>query len=193
MKNNNTDKIAEIMGLPAKNISLGEPTDKKTAENIARAFSPITNVNDGRTAIFPIETVGKILHHKGFDFSRIIEDIPYLYETSVLGWSEPEIPKAGHKAHPNIKEYHHYVNKFTDGANEYYIRFTVSEEKTRPGRAGRNLVHSAAISNIAVYKKSDRSQHGRVTFPGEASRPPFVDRKLQEFFGLTTNKISVFP
>ena len=189
MGNNRTGKVVEVQRLFVKSISLGRPTDKKTAENMVRAFSLITNVNDGRSALFPIETVGKILRHKGFDFSRIIGDIPYLYETSVLGWSETEMPKAGHKAHPNVKGYHHYVNKFTDGANEYYIRFTVHEEKARPGRTGRNFVHSAAISNVAVYKKSGDSRHDRVTFPGEASRPPFVDRRLEQFFGLTNNKI----
>jgi len=192
MKNNRIDKISEIQGLPAKRVSLGEPVDKKTAESIVRGFPTITNVNDGRTALFPIATVGKILHHRGFDFSRIIDDIPYLYETSVLGWSEPEILKLGHKEHTNIKEYHHYVNKFTDEIDEYYIRFTLNEENAKPKNAGRNIIHSVAISDISIYKKGDHSQHDRLKVPGEASPSPFVDRKLQEFFSLNNN-IGDFP
>jgi len=175
-------RAAEILNLPARYIELGEPIGKKAAENIARNFSAMTNVNDGRTAILPMESIGKILRHKEFDFSRIIKDIPELYTTSLLGWSEPEILKDGHKAHSNIKEYHQYVNKFTDGDSVYYIRFTVNEEWAKPKRTARNLIHSAAVSDITVYKKGDHSRHIQLLNLGEASPSPFVDRKLQEFF-----------
>jgi len=142
----------------------------------------MTNANDGRNVLFPVNAVGKILGHKGFDFSRIINDFPNLYKTSLLGWSESEILKDGHKAHPNIKRYYHYINKFTDGYGEYYIRFTIAEMNTKSGGTVRNLIHSAAVSDTAKYKKSGRSQHDRVIDPGEASLPPFVDRKLKAFF-----------
>jgi len=188
------NRVAEIQSLPARYITLGESIDKKAAENAVRNFSSITmtNVNDGRTALFPIGTVGKILRHMGFDLSRIIKNIPELYKTSLLGWSEPEILKDGHKAHSNIKEYHHYVNKFTDGDNEYYVRFTVSETKGYFYDVGRNTIHSAAVSGTETYKKGADPQRIRLKVPGEASTTPIVDRKLQEFFTLSDNKINDF-
>jgi hypothetical protein len=156
--------------------------DKKVAENAVRGFSAMTNANDGRSVLFPVNAIGKILRHKGFDFSRIINDLPDLYKTSLLGWSEPEILKKGHKEHSNIRGYHHYVNKFTDGNGEYYIRFVVNEVNTKPGRTARNLIHSAAVSDSTTYKKGDHLLRIRVIDPGEASPSPFVDRKLQVFF-----------
>jgi hypothetical protein len=180
-------RAAEIQNLPAKHIELGGPMDKKTAETIARNFSTMTNVNDGRKALLPIGTVGKILRHSGFDLSRIIKNIPELYETSLFGWSELEIPKEGHKTHSNIKEYHHYVNKFTDGDREYYVRFTVTEMKGYSDESRQNIIHSAAVSDIAIYKKGADSQRIRLEVPGGASSTPFADRKLQELFDLSAN------
>jgi hypothetical protein len=195
MENNSDDserahRAAEIQSLPARHVKPDEPMDKKAAENVARGFSVMTNIDDGRKAVLPIETVGKILRNRGFDTSRIINAISELYETSLLGWSEPEILKFGHKAHSNIKEYHQYINKFTDGDNEYYIRFTVHEENARPNKTGRNILHATAISDIATYKKGDHPQHDQVHLLGEAGPSPFVDRKLQEFFDLSDNNIT---
>jgi len=107
-------KIAEIEKRESHKISISEIRSQKEAENIVRLFKPIKNSNDGRTVEFPVNTIGKIIKHKGYAISRIIGRIPTLYETSILGWSEPEIPHEGHKSHPNIKAYHHYVNKFTE-------------------------------------------------------------------------------
>ena len=184
-------KVKQINNLPIKNVVMSEKADKKTAENIARTHPAITNSNDGRTVGFPVGTVGKMLGHRGFDISRIIGDIPSLYETSIRAWSEPEILKYGHKSHNNIKEYHHYVNIFADGIDIYYIRFTVSETKTRTaGGNGNNYIHSTAISGISIYKKGDDSQHGRLMYPDGAKSSPFVDQRLREFFDSIINKIT---
>ncbi|MDR1318116.1 MAG: hypothetical protein LBJ90_00700, partial [Treponema sp.] len=175
------EMIAQLENTTPERIQAGDPINQKAAEDIARSFKALKNV-DGRIAELPVNTIGKLFGHKNYDFSRIIESIPGLYETAVLGWSEPEIMKEGHKPHPNIKAYHHYLNKFTDGSGEYFIRITVNEEKAKPGKTGKNLVHSAAISDIAIYKKGDHSQRIRVISPGEASPSPFIDSKLVQFF-----------
>ncbi|MDR0689005.1 MAG: hypothetical protein LBG08_01890, partial [Spirochaetaceae bacterium] len=178
------ERAARIEGIENKipvEIQTGEPINQKAAEDIARSFKVLKNV-DGRIAALPINTIGKLFGHKNYDFSRIIESIPGLYETAILGWSEPEVVKEGHKAHPNIKAYHHYLNKFTDGSGEYFIRITVNEENSKPGKTGKNLVHSAAISDIAIYEKGDHPQRIRVISPGEVSPSPFfIDKKLQQF------------
>ena len=122
-------RITAIDKLDVQKLIIGASISQKEAENLARTFKQIKNINDGRIAEIPINTIGKIIKHKGYDFSRIIEHIPVLYKTSILGWSEPEKQREGHKHHPNINEYHHYINKFSDEIDEYYIRFTLNEEK----------------------------------------------------------------
>jgi len=185
-------KAEKICGLSVKSLSLESSLDQKSAKELVRGFLPITNISDGRTARFPVESVGKILRNNEFDISQIIRDIPRLYETSILIWSELEFQQIGHKPHPNISEYYHYINKFSDGSNEYYIRFTVPEERAgRTGGNGRSFIHSAIISDTTVYnKKGDGSQQARVILPGEKSLSPFVDKRLREFFDATINKIT---
>jgi hypothetical protein len=177
-------RIAAVENLEAKKITTSETKNKKEVESLAFVFEQkqITNNSDGRIAVVAKNTIGKILNHKEYDISQIIEHIPSLYETSLLGWSESEIPKEGHKPKPNIKGYHHYVNKFADGTGEYFIRFTLHEEKAKPGKKGKSYIHSTAISDIAIYKKGDHSQRIRDTYPGEANPSPFYDSRLADFF-----------
>jgi len=172
----------EIQNIVLEKITLNKPIDQKTAENMAGSFGIIANENDGRIVEIPINTIGKILRHKSYDYSRIINSLPLLFKTSILGWSENEIPKEGHKKHPNIKKYHHYINKFTDGDGEYYIRFTVNEANVKAGKTGKNLIHSVAISDIAIYEKGDGSDRFRLRRPGVKNASPFTDIKLIHFF-----------
>ncbi|MDR0760949.1 MAG: hypothetical protein LBF74_12730, partial [Treponema sp.] len=179
------ERLARIEGIekskPVK-VTVNTPVSQKEAETIAGTFGTLQNQSDGKPTELPITTIGKIIYHQGFDISRIIRDIPVLYTTSKQAWAEPEILQKGHKRHPNIKEYRHYVNKFTDGTDEYYIRFTVTEENTKPGKTGRNLIHSSAISEVSIYKNGDDSQRNRLKVPGETKTPPFIDIKLKQFF-----------
>jgi len=180
-----TYRITAIKNIEAQKITLNETLSQKEAENIVRSFNPIKNINDERIAEIPISTIGKIIKHKGYDVSRIINSIPVLYKTSLLGWSEPEIHRKSHKYHPNIKEYHHYVNKFNDGIEEYFIRFTLSEEKVKKAKIkknGKNYIHSTFISSVTIYKNGDDSQRIRENSPGEANSSPFYDLRIMDFF-----------
>jgi len=177
-----TTQVIEIKNLVSKRITVSETKSKKETEKLAQSFNPVKNKIDGRVAEIPNNTIGKIYGHQGYDITQIIEHIPTLFETSMLGWSEPEIQREGKKYHPNIKEYHHYINKFFDGTGEYFIRFTLSEEKAKPGKIGKNKIHSTAISCTTVYKNGDGSQRIRGIDPGEASSSPFLDLRLAEFF-----------
>ena len=81
----------------------------------------MVNQADGRIATLPVQRIGKIIGHKGFNVATIFEDLVNLFETSILLWSEPEIQREGHKSHDNIKAYHHYLNKFAYGSGQYFI------------------------------------------------------------------------
>ncbi|MCL2845880.1 MAG: hypothetical protein FWE23_10620 [Chitinivibrionia bacterium] len=178
---NKSEIIELIESLFAKRIEIGEHFDQKTARGIVAGFPLfIENVNDGRKIRIPVSVVGEIRSPRTFDKSNVIKDLPTLYENSVLGWSEPEAIFDGHKRHANVKEYHQYINKFSDGSDEYYIRFTVSEEKG----SGRNSMYSATLSEISIYKKDGNLNQSSDYARSEAGLPPFVDRKLQKF--LTT-------
>jgi len=175
------ERIERIVKLEAQKIMIHKVLSQKEAESIVRSLIPIRNINDDRIAEIPVNTIGKIIKHKGYDISRIIELLPSLYETSIFGWSEPEIKRERHKDHPNIKEYHHYINKFSDENSEYYIRFILHETIVKPGRIGKNYIHSTAISNIKSHKKDDSSDCLRDTCTGKKNTSPSYDYKLMHF------------
>ena len=176
-------RIEEIKKLQCKEVKPARSISQKEAEKKVRLFSQIKNNRDGRIAEIPISTIGKILRHKGYDISKIFNDITVLYEESIYGWSEPEIETSEHKPHTNITSIHHYINKFFDGNQGYYIRFTISEEKVKQGRMGKNYIHSTAISNTLIYENGGYSQRIRNIDPGETNTPPpFIDKRLIDFF-----------
>lgn len=125
--------VHEIQNLTPLDVHLtGKPLEKKEAEEVFSSFGEVEHSRYGTYAAFPKGTVGKILKHKGMDVSQMLADLPRLFSSSVLAFTEAEYKKEGHKEHPNIFAYHHYVNQFTVGAKTYYIRFSLREEKTPP-------------------------------------------------------------
>ena len=175
-------RIEAIEALEAQEIKPGESLNKKEAEAQITSDKKLINKNDKRIAQIPLNTIGKILDHKGYNTSSIIKDIPKLFETSVFGWTESERNIEGHKPHRNIKAYHNYINKFSDGSNEYFIRFTLSEERTKPGKTGKNNIHSTAISDISIYKKTMAPVVSGIIDPGVKNTSSFIDNKLIQFF-----------
>jgi hypothetical protein len=181
-------RARRILDMAPLRVTPGPALNQKEAENAARSFGDMRNENDGRTVRMPITTIGKLLRHKGVDTSRIVGSIPELYKTSLLAWSDSEDIYADenskHRTHNNVAQYHHYINKYTDGDGEYFIRFTVNEMRAKPGTQGGNLIHSTAISDVEIYRNGDYSQSVRVIDPVLRNSPPFVDKRLQQFFDL---------
>ena len=68
----------------------------------------------------------------------------------------------GHKRHPEISAYHHYVNRFALEGREYFIRFTVQEMRAKQGRAAENLAHSSFVSEVTVYANEKGAAHESV-------------------------------
>jgi len=174
--------IEQIENLPMRKINVAERLTQSQAKELARTFPKhLVNKNDGRVVIFPVATIGKIYSSKNNNTIKIIKDIPYLYETSIYAWSEPETWFEGHKEHSNIKEYHYYLNKFNDGDNDFYIRITIPEEYQGKTGEARKVIHTATVSEISVYKKGDLSRQSPVIRRGASDKSPLIDRKLQEF------------
>lgn len=161
-------------------------TDQKEAEQIFRNLGEVTNKSDGYNADFAVQSVGKLLRHKGFDYGKVFESAGELFANAQKVFSTEEEKKEGHKEHPNIKAYNNYVNKISLNGKDYYIRFTTREEypgRKNPNRKMTDNMHSCAISEIALYetKKADSSTVSGST-PGGISNQPFIDSRLADFF-----------
>ncbi|MDR1330017.1 MAG: hypothetical protein LBK23_10505 [Oscillospiraceae bacterium] len=175
-------RARRVLDMEPRKVKPRGAISENAAEELARSFGAMENEDDGRTALLPVKSVGKILRNRGFDISTIFRDIPELYETALPAWSEPETRREGHKEHSNIKAYHNYVNVFTDGGGEYYIRFTITEMNAKPHQTGENFIHGTAISDVGIYKKSNSLGESGVHLPGTSGEPLFTDTRLQQFF-----------
>lgn len=176
--------IRDLVPVDAANVQ--EISSKKDIENYFRNNSAVTNTRNGVTVSFPIATAGKIYHHKGLPVGRIVGRLKEIFEHSIPFLSEKEDLKEGHKAHPNIDSFDHYVGKVSlgegAGGGEYYVRFTVRKEVVgKKGNTPRQETHNVAVSDVQIYEKPDAANLTGNT-PGEGSQPAFVDSKLRDFF-----------
>ena len=176
--------IRDLVPVDAANVQ--EISSKKDIENYFRNNSAVTNTRNGVTVSFPIATAGKIYHHKGLPVGRIVGRLKEIFEHSIPFLSEKEELKEGHKAHPNIDSFDHYVGKVSlgegAGGGEYYVRFTVRKEVVgKKGNTPRQETHNVAVSDVQIYEKPDAANLTGNT-PGEGSQPAFVDSKLRDFF-----------
>lgn len=176
--------IRDLVPVDAANVQ--EISSKKDIENYFRNNSAVTNTRNGVTVSFPIATAGKIYHHKGLPVGRIVGRLKEIFEHSIPFLSEKEELKEGHKAHPNIDSFDHYVGKVSlgegAGGGEYYVRFTVRKKVVgKKGNTPRQETHNVAVSDVQIYEKPDAANLTGNT-PGEGSQPAFVDSKLRDFF-----------
>lgn len=176
--------IRDLAPVDATNAK--EVVTKKDIENYFRNNGAATNALNGVTASFPVATAGKLYHHKGFPVGRIVGRLKEIFEQSVPFLSEKEVLKEGHKAHPNIDSFDHYVGKVSLGSGaesgEYYVRFTVRKEVAgKKGNIPRQETHNVAVSDVQIYEKPATTNLSGNT-PEEGSHPAFVDSKLRDFF-----------
>ncbi|MCF0192519.1 MAG: hypothetical protein HUK05_03710, partial [Prevotella sp.] len=135
--------------------------DKKSLVEKIQSLKNGENVTDGRKVRFVNSIAGKLLGHKGFDYSLIVPKLKELYDTSVPAFSEEEIKKDGHTDHSsNFVGYHHYINKVSLGGNDYYVRFTVQEKKTRKADYIPNEMHSSHITSVEIYNANSIETSG---------------------------------
>ena len=188
--------IQEIENMPAKDVKPHEALDKAGIKDVFRSFGEVKNKRDGRKVVFPTASAGKILRHKGFPTNTIIRNFKELFEDSISAYSTNVEQRENHKMHLNFEKYHNYVSKLKIGNSEFFIRFTVIEEKHNE----RNAVHSSFVSNIDLYKKeelpkstpgynlgekeSSSKERGSTLYPlntAGSSSSLFIDDKLADF------------
>ena len=176
------DRLKTFLKIEPEIITPHESLTKKQAEQVFKDNRIVVH-NELGVTVLSVETVNKILKHKGFDTSTIIKFISYLYKKSILieSQTEKEFEGQSHKIHTNIQFWHNTLNKFKIKNNEtqkfdnYIIRFTVTEQyagkKKKKGSIGERTLHSTNISSIKLEKTNDgMRQHQQslsATFPSD--------------------------
>ncbi len=174
----------EILNKTAIPISRDNSVNDKAGVKVAfRNIGKIQNERDKSTVVFPAATAGKIFYHKGFDTASITPSFGELFKSSIPFLSEPEVLKDGHKVHGNVESYKHYVNKFSDGGKEYFIRFTVVKIRNEKGDSN---VHSSSISEVSIYENGADIMN-TAKHRGQ-SESPVLDRKLADFLSSVNEK-----
>ena len=164
-KNLISERLKTFLKIEPETITPHESLTKKQAEQVFRENRVVIH-NELGTTVLSVETVDKIIRHKGFDTSTIIKFIPDLYKKSVLieRQIEKEFRKQEHKKHNNIAYWHNTLNKFKVKNKEnkfdnYVIRFTTAERKVgknkKKGTIGERYLHSSFISSIFIEKTND--------------------------------------
>ncbi len=171
----------------AKAIESLEPI-KVEAHSMARdelkeIYGNLPSVTKGDKKIsFYGSAFGKNYRDGGL-FAKAVPVLDNVLDNAVLAFSETD-NRAGkqrpdgstHKKHPNIDSYDNYVGKVEIDGKDYYVRFTVTNEKNQSG------VHSQFVSDVTLYSNTatslsglDSSLQSRGTYDG------IVDAKLADF------------
>ena len=187
---------------PVKKSRSGEDGNnaiRKAIEKIFVSFGKCRNGESMQEVEFPGSSAGKMMFQNGADMETLAPHLKSLFEGATAAWYEPEMRMEGHTFHPDVKGYRNYINRFTtkDGT-EWYIRFTVRENK---GASGRNDVHAATVSDVRLYKntgstilvdKTSRRSGAGSTIPANNTgrgSGAFVDRKISHFLsGVKTER-----
>ena len=169
-----------IAGLPVVDVEPAEEmlSDRRAVKDVFQAFGVVVNDADGRQAIFPAKSAGKMLGQRGIDLRRYARSFAGLFKVSRRAWSEREAEIAEHKVHRNVTAYHQYIAKAKLSGDVCYVRFTVRE--AAGGKVARNEVHSSTVSRITVYKAkgAELSDLGHAQVEDST---PFVDNKISYF------------
>ena len=138
-------------------------------KEIFAGFGLCKNAETGSEVEFPGNSAGKMLSQSGADMSAIAPHLKTLFEGATAAWYEPEMRMEGHTFHADVKGYRNYINRFsTKDGTEWYIRFTVRENK---GAAGRNDVHAATVSDVRLYKNAGATTHVNKTLRSSGEKP----------------------
>jgi hypothetical protein len=157
---------------------------KRNIKDTFMGFGKATNALDGETVKFPNGIAGKVLYQSGVDnIGLFVPAFKDAFEQSVPAFSEPHEHRPGRKDRSGVERYRNYVGKIKTAGAEYYVRFTVMQEKNTGPETPDN-VHASTISEIALYETAKGvSETLRPRYkPGGGMETPFVDTKLADWF-----------
>lgn len=140
--------------------------DTTTAENAKEVYKSIGTVKNKETGMmvdFVNKSFGKISRHKGYDprligsLERLFADSTYM-NTEVPDFDTPRADGTVHKQKNNIKDFSNFINTLTLDGNDYIVRYTVQNLKTRDGKEGAHQFHSQQLTDIKISNFSNVSK-----------------------------------
>ncbi|MGM9844902.1 MAG: hypothetical protein ACI30K_01550, partial [Muribaculaceae bacterium] len=147
---------------------------------------------DGHSISFYNSAFKKNFKENGL-FAQIVPQLREIFENSIFAYEEEDmlggtIRSDGtmHKEHKNIVSYQNYVGKVKIDGKDYYVRYTVQEEKS-----GLKGTHSFFVSNVDIYENPTEKRTIPITSRGTTEFDGIVDAKLQQFFEMSNNSSQV--
>ncbi len=176
-------RVDAIKNLEPVTIEVGS-TKKEDVRAAYNSLGSATNKADGKTVSFYHSVFGKMWRGENSMFAKVAAHLKILFENSLYGFSSQE-NMAGktrpdgtvHKEHRNIENYDYYIAKANVEGKDYYVRFTIQNE-----RKGSSGVHDVMCTNVEIYENPIRDAstsaiHGERLVPDEVS-----DAKLMDLF-----------
>ena len=164
-------------------------------KNIYKELPPGENKKDGTKAEFVNTSFGKIIRHNNPMIKKIIPQLKEIFDNSIPLYDSNYISTgtrgdgSKHKEHSNFEGYHNYLGKVTDGKDEYYVRMTLQELHTKPGKPAKNQFHSAFVSDIQLYKK-EAANHRKHLDNNQATNGRGVDLILAQALNKINSNIT---
>ncbi|MDR0507893.1 MAG: hypothetical protein LBH32_13905, partial [Dysgonamonadaceae bacterium] len=165
--------------------------DRAQLDNIYKAIENGKNKFDNREVSFTHNVFGKMYRKDDSLFGKIVPQLKNIFDQSVPIYSEPEIKREGHKEHPNLVGYHNYLGKVTIDGKDYYVRFTVQEQKVADKNAKLkdgtpNQMHNTFVSEVELYAIDTKNKTANnltdAATNGAKDVSGITDTKLQQFF-----------
>lgn len=136
-----------------------DSTDADGARDVYKSIGIVVNKETGMAVEFVNSTFGKIERHRGYD-PRFIGQLHHLFENSMLMSEEaPDFntPRADGSRHKdqssNVIGYTHFLNAFRMDGEDYLVRYTVRNHRTRKPE-GLHQFHSQYVSEIKISSLS---------------------------------------
>jgi hypothetical protein len=183
-------KLQLIEDLAATGIKPGNYT-REQLQQIYRDIPNGENKLDNRAVSFSHSIFGKMYRNENSLFGKIVPQLKDVFDNSIPIYSEQEQEKEGHKSHPNLEGYHNYLGKVTVEGKEYYVRFTVQEQKivnkdAKQKEGTPNQMHNAFVSEVELYdidaKNKTANNLTDAATNGAKDVSGITDAKLQHFF-----------
>lgn len=99
--------MSEIKNIDTKEIKLGKPMHKKSAEGFVRLLSPTKNINDGRVVEIPVNKIGNIIHSVAVSETSVYKNSESLGRFRVI---DPGVRNSSPFIDIRLKEFFDFVN-----------------------------------------------------------------------------------
>ena len=174
-------RVKSLDELPVLNVD-ARPVQKAEAEAAYKALDPAPLPDRPARVHFVRSIFGKLAGHKGAE--RILQLVPHFPELLKNSMPMDFEGERNPVKHDNVIGFQDYLAKAITGGTPVYVRFSVQLLKTGrkapQGTPPRHELHSAFVSDIALYDETGRVLHSGLSTPTTGARSSF-DKKLAQW------------